>query len=296
MTYNTVTNSATNTINKNLIVPEVYSGLVREKIAGKVIVSQFAETDTTLVGTPGETLVFPQWKFIGIAADHTPGTKMDTTKLKQSEARATIKMVAAPGIEIEDSDNLVAWGNQMNEGVAQQAISMALKLDDDCIDALLTAPVTSALAKDGEVTFDELIEAEGLFGDDFNVDDVDAIIIHSCYKKSFINMNGFVNKDLTYVDGNNAGVQRNNCIGSFMGVPVVVTDRLLRSGKHPIIILKKGALKIISKEAPFVETARDASLRSTKVYCSDFYAVALMKEDAVVVMKYTAPVTPSTGG
>lgn len=296
MTYTTVTNSATNTINKNLIVPEVYSGLVREKIAGKVIVSQFAETDTTLVGTPGETLVFPQWKFIGIAADHTPGTKMDTTKLKQSEARATIKMVAAPGIEIEDSDNLVAWGNQMNEGVAQQAISMALKLDDDCIDALLTAPVTSALAKDGEVTFDELVEAEGLFGDDFNVDDVDAIIIHSCYKKSFINMNGFVNKDLTYVDGNNAGVQRNNCIGSFMGVPVVVTDRLLRSGKHPIIILKKGALKIISKEAPFVETARDASLRSTKVYCSDFYAVALMKEDAVVVMKYTAPVTPSTGG
>ena len=285
MTYTTVTNSATNTINKNLIVPEVYSGLVREKIAGKVIVSQFAETDTTLVGTPGETLVFPQWKFIGIAADHTPGTKMDTTKLKQSEARATIKMVAAPGIEIEDSDNLVAWGNQMNEGVAQQAISMALKLDDDCIDALLTAPVTSALAKDGEVTFDELVEAEGLFGDDFNVDDVDAIIIHSCYKKSFINMNGFVNKDLTYVDGNNAGVQRNNCIGSFMGVPVVVNDRLLRSGKHPIIILKKGALKIISKEAPFVETARDASLRSTKVYCSDFYAVALMKEDAVVVLK-----------
>ena len=133
-------------------------------------------------------------------------------------------------------------------------------------------------------TFDELVEAETLFGDDFNVEDVDAIIIHSCYKKSFINMNGFVNKDMTYVNGD-AGIQRNNCIGSFMGVPVVVTDRLVRSGKHPIIILKKGALKIISKEAPFVETARDASLRSTKVYCSDFYAVALMKEDAVVVLK-----------
>lgn len=284
MTYTNVTNTANNSVNKNLIVPEVYSGLVREKIAGKVIVSQFAETDTTLVGQPGETLVFPQWTFIGVAADHTPGTKMDTTKLKQKEAKTTIKMVAAPGIEIEDSDNLVAWGNQMNEGVAQQAISMALKLDDDCIDALLTAPVTSALANDGAVTFDELVEAETLFGDDFNVEDVDAIIIHSCYKKSFINMNGFVNKDMTYVNGD-AGIQRNNCIGSFMGVPVVVTDRLVRSGKHPIIILKKGALKIISKEAPFVETARDASLRSTKVYCSDFYAVALMKEDAVVVLK-----------
>ena len=288
MTYTDVTNTSVNGLNKNLIVPEVYSGLVREKIAGKVIVSQFAETDTTLAGQPGETLIFPAWKFIGIAADHTPGTAMDTTKLKQKTASATIKMVAAPGIEIEDADNLIAWGNQMNEGAAQQAISMALKLDDDCIDALLTAPITSALAKDEEVTFDELIEAESLFGDDFNVEDVDAIIIHSCYKKSFINMDGFVNKDLTYTNGD-AGIQRNNCIGTFMGVPVVVTDRLMRSNKHPIIILKKGALKIVSKEAPFVESARDASLRSTKVYCSDFYCVALVKDDAVVVMKYTAP-------
>jgi hypothetical protein len=173
----------------------------------------------------------------------------------------------------------------MNEGAAQQAISMAMKLDDDCIDALVAAPISSPLAKDGEVTFDEMIEAESLFGDDFNVEDVDAIIIHSVYKKSFIKMEGFVNKDLSYVDGNGAGIQRNNCIGSFMGVPVVVTDRLARDGKHPIIILKKGALKVVSKEAPFVETARDASTRSTKVYCSDFYTVALVKEDAVVVLK-----------
>lgn len=285
MTYSNVTNNATNSINKNLIVPEVYAGLVREKIAGKVIVSQFADYDTTLAGQPGETLVFPAWRFIGIAHDHTPGTAMDTTKLKQKTASTTIKMVAAPGIEIDDADNLIAFGNQMNEGVAQQAVSMAMKLDDDCIAALLTAPVTSALATDGVVTFDEMIEAESLFGDDFNVEDVDAIIIHSCYKKSFINMDGFVNKDMSYVDGNGAGIQRNNCIGSFMGVPVVVTDRMINGSKHPIVILKKGALKVVTKEAPFVESERNASKRSTAVYCSDFYAVALVKEDAVVVLK-----------
>lgn len=285
ITYTDVTNTATNSINKNLIVPEVYAGIVREKIAGKVIVSQFAETDTTLAGQPGETLVFPAWKFIGIAADHTPGEPMDTTKLKQKTAKATIKMVAAPGIEIEDADNLIAFGNQMNEGAAQQAISMAMKLDDDCIAELLTAPIVSPIATDGVVTFDEMVEAESLFGDDFNVEDVDAIIIHSCYKKSFIKMDGFVNKDLSFTDGNGAGIQRNNCIGSFMGVPVVVTDRMVSGSKHPIVILKKGALKVVTKEAPFVESARDAARRSTKVYCSDFYTVALVKEDAVVVMK-----------
>jgi hypothetical protein len=69
-----------------------------------------------------------------------------------------------------------------------------------------------------------------------------------------------------------------------MGVPVVVTDRMMNGAKHPIVILKKGALKVLTKEAPHVEAARDASTRSTKVYCSDFYTVALVKEDAVVVM------------
>jgi hypothetical protein len=161
---------------------------------------------------------------------------------------------------------------------------MARKLDTDCIAELLTASTKGVLATDGEVTFDEMIEAESLFGDDFNVEDVDAIIIHSVYKKSFIKMEGFVNKDLTYVaDG--AGIQRNNVIGSFMGVPVVVTDRLVNGAKHPIVILKKGALKVFVKEAPFVESERVASERKTNIYCSDYYAVKLVKDDAVVILE-----------
>ena len=284
MTFTDINTNAVNSINKGLFVPEVYAGLTREKIAGKVIVSQFAETDATLQGQPGETINVMEWRYIGDAKDHTPGQPMDTTELKQRTGSATIKMVAAPGVQIHDTDNLVAFGNQVNEAAEQQAISMARKLDADCIAELLTASTKGILAEDGKVTFDEMIEAESLFGDDFNVEDVDAIVIHSCYKASFIKMEGFVNKDLTYVtDG--AGIARNNVIGSFMGVPVVVTDRLVNDGKHPIIILKKGALKVFVKEAPFVEAERNASKRLTNIYCSDFYAVKLVKDDAVVVLE-----------
>ena len=284
MTFKDVANNATNNINKGLFVPEVYAGLTREKIAGKVIVSQFAEVDATLAGTAGETINVTEWRYIGDASDHEVGTPMDTTQLKQRQGSATIKMVAAPGIQIHDVDDMVAWGNQVNEGAEQQAISMARKLDTDCIAELLTASTKGKLAEDGKVTFDEMIEGESLFGDDFNVEDVDAIIIHSIYKASFIKMDGFVNKDLTYVaDG--AGITRNNVIGSFMGVPVVVTDRMVNGSKHPIIILKKGALKVFTKEAPFVESERDASRRLTNIYCSDFYAVKLVKDDAVVILE-----------
>lgn len=285
MTYTNVNTNAVNNINSGLFVPEVYAGLTREKIAGKVIVSQFAEHDATLQGQPGETISVKEWRYIGDARDWTPGQPMDTTQLKQREAFATIKMVAAPGIEVYDVDDLVAYGNQINEGAEQQAISMARKLDTDCIAELLTASTKAVLAKDGEVTFDEMIAAEQLFGDDFNVEDVDAIIIHSKYKASFIKMEGFVNRDLTYVTGEGNGITRNNCIGSFMGVPVVVTDRMVNGSKHPIIILKKGALKIFVKEAPFVESERNASKRLTNIYCSDFYAVKLVKDDAVVILE-----------
>ena len=38
----TVTNTSTNAVNKNVIIPEVFSSLVNEKIAGKVIIAQSA--------------------------------------------------------------------------------------------------------------------------------------------------------------------------------------------------------------------------------------------------------------
>ena len=38
----TVTNTSTNAVNKNVIIPEVYARLVDEKITGKVVIAQAA--------------------------------------------------------------------------------------------------------------------------------------------------------------------------------------------------------------------------------------------------------------
>ena len=48
-----------NTINTNVIVPEVYAQLVRDKIAGKVKVAQFLVNLGDLHGKVGETLTMP---------------------------------------------------------------------------------------------------------------------------------------------------------------------------------------------------------------------------------------------
>lgn len=55
------------TINNQVIVPDVYSALVREKITGKCKVAQFLVNLGELHGKVGETLTMPKWGYIGDA-------------------------------------------------------------------------------------------------------------------------------------------------------------------------------------------------------------------------------------
>lgn len=111
------------TINTGLIVPEVYAGLVREKIAGRMQVDQFLKKIDDLTGDVGETVTMPAWSYVGDAADWTVGTAMTTKKLAQTKKTATIKAIAAPGVEVYDYDNKVALGNALDEAAKQQARS-----------------------------------------------------------------------------------------------------------------------------------------------------------------------------
>ena len=122
-----------NTVNKNVIVPEVYAGLVREKIAGRVQVAQFLKTIDTLRNDVGETITMPAWSYVGDASDWTVGTAMTTKSMVQTKKTSTVKAVAAPGIAIYDYDNEVSLGSAINEAAKQQAISIARKIDIDAI-------------------------------------------------------------------------------------------------------------------------------------------------------------------
>src|SRR5574344_2989823 len=98
----TVTNTSTNAVNKNVIIPEVYSELIREKMGNRVAITQFADVKGELMGKTGETLVMPAYQYIGMASDIQPGTAMTASNMKQSSKTATIKMIAAPGIKCND--------------------------------------------------------------------------------------------------------------------------------------------------------------------------------------------------
>ena len=275
-----------NTINQNVIVPEVYSQLVREKIKGKVKVAQFLVNLGDLHGKVGETLTMPKWGYIGDAKDWNISTPMDVTQMKQTSTQATIKAIQAPAVKVADYDNEVELGNAIEEAANQQAIAVGRKYDTDAIACALTSPLKYKLAAKNTVTQDELIAMLGLYGDDRDTADFDAIVVHSSFAPSFYKMDAFVSRNLTMTtDGN--GIAVNGCIGKFMGIDVVLSDRLYDATNQEgfILMMKKNAISIIPKENPFAETSRNAGLRQTTIYLSQFYAMALTDDEAIVYAK-----------
>lgn len=282
----TVTNTSTNAINKNVIIPEVYASLVREKIAGKVKVAQFLVNLGDLHGKVGETLTMPKWAYIGDAKDWDINTPMDVTQMKQTSTTATIKAIQAPAVKVADYDNEVELGNAIEEASNQQAIAIGRKYDTDAIACALESPLKYQLATKNTVTQLEMIAMLGLYGDDRDSADFDAIVIHSSFAPSFYGMDMFTSREKTMTtDGN--GIAVNGVIGYFLDIPVVLSDRLYDATNQEgfILVMKKNAISIIPKENPFAEASRDASLRQTTIYLSQFYAMSLTDDEAIVFAK-----------
>ena len=275
-----------NTINTNVIVPEVYAQLVRDKIAGKCKVAQFLVNLGDLHGKVGETIWFPKYSYNGDAKDWNINTPMDVTQMKQTKTSATIKAIQAPAVKVADYDNEVELGNAIEEASNQQAIGVARKYDTDAIACALTSPLKYQLATKNVVTQDEMIAILGLYGDDRDSADFDAIVVSSLFAPSFYKMDMFTSRERTMTkDGN--GITVNGVIGEFLGIPVVLSDRLYDATNQEgfILVMKKNAISIIPKENPFAETSRDASLRQTIIYLSQFYAMALTDDTAIVFAK-----------
>ena len=274
------------TINTNIIVPEVYSALVREKVKGKCKVAQFLVNLGDLHGKVGETIHFPKWGYIGDAKDWNINTPMDVTQMKQTETSATIKAIQAPAVKVADYDNEVELGNAIEEAASQQAIAVGRKYDADAIACALTSPLKYQLSAKNTVTQDEMIAMLGLYGDDRDSADFDAIVISSLFAPSFYKMEMFTSRERTMTkDGN--GIAINGVIGEFLGIPVVLSDRLYDATNQEgfILVMKKNAISIIPKENPFAEASRDASTRQTTIYLSQFYAMALTNDEAIVFAK-----------
>ena len=273
----------------NLVKPQVYAGIVEEKIKGKVILSNWADQVGVLTGSVGETVIFPRWNSIGKGGVLEKGAEIPTEELTQDgDCKATIKQHYAKGVMVYDIDNLTALGDAVQEGARQQGVSLAREKDTDLMNECLTSTLKVKTASKNAITSKELNQGFQLFGDEQDVSDFSGILCHSLVASSFYEMPEFVKADMTYNGVNGNGIVRNNLIGHFRGVPVFMSDfNTFIDGECVTLIVKKHSLGKMPKRGVFTEFSRVAGKKATAIYSDEIYAVKLINDEGVVVLRNT---------
>lgn len=285
----------------DLYRPEVWEDLAFSSFTGKVVVSNYALTDNTLEGQPGDTVDFPKWMNLTEMTDLAETDVLVPEKLTQSNTKATIKE-AGKAVEISDKAKLTGIGNAQDEAIRQFGILAARKVDADLIAAATATiaggvtyadgtaatasaplayatPATTGVAK---LPYAQIMGAVGLLGDAFDPAEWAGLIINSATWVNVMQDNAFINA--AQMQGANMIINRGT-VGSIVGLPVVVSDRLA-SGKA--LLLKRNALGVMWKRRPVVETDRDILARTTVVATNMHYAVKRLDDKGVINITLTA--------
>ncbi len=154
----------------DMVNPNVMADMISAKISKKIVVAPFAKVDESLVGVAGDTVLVPQYTYIGDAADVAEGVEVDTTKLVTTTKKATIKK-AMKAVRLTDEAVLSGYGNPIGETNNQLALAIASKVDADAMDALQDAK----LKYDGEdnyISYDGIIDAIDVFQEEANTQKV----------------------------------------------------------------------------------------------------------------------------
>jgi N4-gp56 family major capsid protein len=275
---------ATGTTTKStMIIPDVFGDIVTAKFKGKLVVANFALTDNTLVGTPGETIHFPKWNAIGDAEDLTENVEMVPEQLSTSDDTATIKEVGK-AVEITDTAQLTGIGDPIGEAGTQVGKVVARKIDAD----LITEGVTNCLSarKIASTVTDafhlKVADAKSLWGDE--AEDIAVLLVHSKLYTSLIKDANFISAD-KYP----AGVLLTGAIGTIYGVPVVVTDRMpynSTSGVATSMMLQQNALAYVTKRKPIVETGRNILKRTNLITTNVHYAAKLVDKNGIAIIEH----------
>ena len=203
----------TMTMLKDLVNPQVMASMVSAKLPKKIKFSTIATVDNTLVARAGNTITVPKYAYIGDAEDVAEGVAMGTSVLTASTTTLSIKK-AGKAVEITDEAVLSGYGDPMGEATNQLAMAIASKIDNDCLDALYTAPLkydgTSAV-----IGYDAIVKADALFGDESDSAMNKVMYIHPAQEMT-------LRLDANFIDRNKFGgdVMASGVIGKIAGVQV----------------------------------------------------------------------------
>lgn len=292
----------------NLIDPEVMADMISAKLPKKIRVAPFAKVDTTLEGSEGDTITVPKFAYIGDAEDVAEGVECGMTTLEASSEKVTVKK-AMKGVTLTDEAVLSAHGDPVGETNNQLALSIASKVDNDCMDVLGDEKATGRLIYDGSssnISYEGIVDAIDIFEEEVNGEK--AMFVHPKQVTKLRKDSNFISADKY-----NQNVILKGEIGMIANTRIVPTKKVklneaieadaskgitaVAAGTYylnPIIKLETEeeteeetpALTIYLKRALNVETERKPRKRSTEITADEMYAVSVSNDAKVVLAKF----------
>lgn len=285
----------------NLVNPQVMADMISATLPKKIKFSPIAKIDTTLVGRPGDTITVPKYAYIGDAEDVAEGVSMGTTVLTASTTTVSVKK-AGKAIELTDESVLSGYGDPLGEGTNQLGMAIAAKIDNDCLAALYTAPLTSDQSST-QIGYEGIVLADAVFGDESDEVSNKVMYIHPDQEQT-------IRLDENFMDKNKYGLDlvMNGAIGKIAGIEIKKSKKIEKDAsgnwKNPIVILatadpneapdadgtatEDAALTIYMKRGAEVESDRDILAKTTVISADEHYGVALSNESKVVIATFKA--------
>ena len=261
----------------NLINPQVMADMIAAELPKKIKMAPFAVVDNTLQGVAGNTITIPKFAYVGEAEDVAEGIAAGTVVLTATSAQATVKK-AVKAIELTDEAVLSGYGDPVGEATRQLTMSLADKVDSDCMAA--AAAATNVVDKStAKISYDAVVDAVDAFEEEDN--EAKALFIHPKQLTT-------LRKDANFMDKNKFGadVMMTGAIGMIAGCQVIVSKKVpVETSVYKNVIMKAGALALYMKRGVNAETDRDVLKSTTILKADEHYVAAIKDESKIVVLK-----------
>ncbi len=264
------------TLKANLVIPEVIADLVETKLGDNVTLLPLVDQDNTLVGTPGDTLKFPAYTYIGDATVINENGQIVVGKLEAGTVQATVHKYGK-AIAITDEARLSGHGDPVGQATKQLARSIDQGVDNELFDALNGVNIARKFVN-STLSADNVADALVLYGEDLTGP-----------KVLLTDAAGFaqLRKDGDYIRASDMGQRMitDDVVGEIWGCQIIITNKVktnatVKEKQH--FIVKPGALRLLNKRGTLVEVEREAEYQRDNIYATK-HCVAYLYDHSKVV-------------
>ena len=279
----------------NMINPQVMGDMINAKIEAQAKITPYAKVDTSLQGVPGDTKTVPSWNYIGDAEDVAEGVEVDLTAMSAATTTFTIKK-AMKSVGLTQEAINSGLGNPVGQAEYQLAKAIVGKVDNDVLEAALTATVTSGEGA-APISYDGIVDAVTKFEDE--EDGIEKVMFISPLQEAAL-----LKEDLFQSsDKFTSGVTVNGAIGKIAGCWIKKSNKIKAVGgvfTNPIIKMEPDSAETeyTEDELPAVtiflkkDTSVDAEFKprsqTHEITAAKYYGVALTNAAKVVLAKFKA--------